>query len=259
MTFVPINPNAQDPKTSFYYMLGITPTFHSIKSTYRLAFDGWRYETDSAKQHIYGQGYYGVCYINHKEHKLAFGHEGTMIKGISDLFDLTNNLQYMVGYIPSQLQIANEFISKVASTYPAYLQVHTGVSLGGILAQYQLFNNHEVLSIEAPAIKFDQPYNPENLAVANARSHMINSFKSFDKVGSNYLLTGDNLVSRQPIIKLLSFFTDNSVQLHDPETLGQAKIESAKICKYTNEGEECKIYDHSTPFIGSTENYKYEL
>jgi hypothetical protein len=45
------------------------------------------------------------------------------------------------------------FTSAITKNYPDYAIIHTGVSLGGIIAQHELFNNHKVLAIESPCLE----------------------------------------------------------------------------------------------------------
>lgn len=167
MVFIPIDLTLNDPKTSFYFRLALTTPNHHSKN-FKISNKEWQYLGDSNSKFLFSFGYFGVAYKNQAEKKIVISHEGTFFHSLSDIFDIVTNIEYMLGMIPmTQLPMMMCYTQNILVNNPGYEIIHIGVSLGGILAQFELFNDQQVFAIESPGI--------ENIKIANIFSKSLDN------------------------------------------------------------------------------------
>ena len=143
-----------NPRESFYFKLALFTPSHYSNPAFKINDEEWRFIEDSNKLFFINLGYYGVAYRNEKQKEILISHEGTFIHNIIDVLDIFSCISYGLGLPPViHLTLALSFTSAIAKDYPEYKITHTGVSLGGIIAQHELFNNHKVLAIESPGLE----------------------------------------------------------------------------------------------------------
>lgn len=95
--------------------------------------------------------YYGIAFCNEKLKIVVFAHRGTVmdVKG-----SLVQDISILSSTPPSSMNLAKKFSDKIMSNYAGYGELHTGHSLGAILAELMAYlRNAKAITFESPGSK----------------------------------------------------------------------------------------------------------